>query len=232
MLPPINVATASTTKETPLPSPNIPQSSKGNYTASLHSTSLEPASVSSIASSIPTVSPTNLNLPLTELTQDLAQISPKTNDDPISQMPASPALTIQINAPTVDNTPRSTLIVHSPEPSSAMDAANNESSVPAVIQIIPESSNAAPTIIPLTEEQKILLKEQRLNEIKTQCSTLISELDSDSDPEAVVRRHISQLTKYHELKDIALGLVTMIADQRHVRTTELLKEMKVDYNEE
>lgn len=43
-----------------------------------------------------------------------------------------------------------------------------------------------------------------------------------------MKKHISQLKKYNELKDIALGLVTMIADQRKLRTTDILEEMKVE----
>lgn len=52
------------------------------------------------------------------------------------------------------------------------------------------------------------------------------------DPEAVVKRHISQLEKYNELKDIALGLVTMIADQRQLRTTDILEEMKLELKDD
>ncbi|CCE85467.1 Piso0_005063 [Millerozyma farinosa CBS 7064] len=80
----------------------------------------------------------------------------------------------------------------------------------------------------VNSQQRVLMKEQRLEDIKNQCSELISELDSDDDPEAIVKKHISQLKKYNELKDIALGLVTMIADQRKLRTTDILEEMKVE----
>lgn len=77
-----------------------------------------------------------------------------------------------------------------------------------------------------------LIKEKKLEDIKNQCSELISELDSDDDPEAVVKKHISKLKEYNELKDIALGLVTMIADQRQLRTTDILEEMKVELSDE
>lgn len=75
-----------------------------------------------------------------------------------------------------------------------------------------------------------LIKEQNIRDIKDQCSELISELDSDQDPEAIVKRHISKIEKYDDLKDIALGLVTMIADQRKLRTTDILEEMKQEIN--
>lgn len=50
----------------------------------------------------------------------------------------------------------------------------------------------------------------------------------NQDPEAIVKKHIAQLKQYHELKDIALGLVTMIADQRKLRTMDILEEMKFE----
>ncbi|KAL7665378.1 hypothetical protein ABC855_g2633 [[Candida] zeylanoides] len=71
-------------------------------------------------------------------------------------------------------------------------------------------------------------KERRLEDIQIQCSTLISELDSNQNPVAIVKKHIASLEKYSDLKDIALGLVTMIADQRQLRTTDILEEMKAD----
>ncbi|CUM63939.1 uncharacterized protein PRCAT00001527001 [Priceomyces carsonii] len=75
-------------------------------------------------------------------------------------------------------------------------------------------------------QQRVTRKEQSLEDIKNQCS------DSDEDPEAIVKKHISQLKKYNELKDIALGLVTMIADQRKLRTTDILEEMRVEIGDD
>lgn len=80
----------------------------------------------------------------------------------------------------------------------------------------------------MTDSELLLLKNQRLEDIKNQCSTLISELECNQDPEAIVKKHIAQLKQYHELKDIALGLVTMIADQRKLRTMDILEEMKFE----
>ncbi|CAK7896410.1 pachytene arrest protein Sae3p [[Candida] anglica] len=67
---------------------------------------------------------------------------------------------------------------------------------------------------------------QRLEDIQAQCSILISELDTDQNPEAVVKKHIAQLEKYTDLQDIALGLVTMIADQRKLCISNILDEMR------
>lgn len=51
---------------------------------------------------------------------------------------------------------------------------------------------------------------------------------SNQNPVAIVKKHIALLEKYSDFKDIALGLVTMIADQRQLRTTDILEEMKAD----
>ena len=61
---------------------------------------------------------------------------------------------------------------------------------------------------------------------------ILTHPSTNQDPEAIVKKHISQLKKYNELKDIALGLVTMIADQRQLRTTDILEEMKVELADE
>lgn len=44
----------------------------------------------------------------------------------------------------------------------------------------------------------------------------------------MVKKHISQLKKYNELKDIALALVAMISDNRKLKITEILEEMGID----
>lgn len=51
---------------------------------------------------------------------------------------------------------------------------------------------------------------------------------TDEDPEAVVKKHISQLKKYNEMKDIAFALVAMISDNRKLRITDILEEMGID----
>lgn len=78
------------------------------------------------------------------------------------------------------------------------------------------------------QEIKDEIKERNLEDIKNQCSELISELDSDKDPEVIVKKHISKLKKYNDLEDIALGLVSMIADQRQLRTADIIEEMKIE----
>ena len=55
-----------------------------------------------------------------------------------------------------------------------------------------------------------------------------NDYSTDGDPEAVVKKHISQLKKYNELKDIALALVAMISDNRKLKITEILEEMGID----
>ncbi len=51
------------------------------------------------------------------------------------------------------------------------------------------------------------------------------------DPEEIVKAHILGLKKYNELKDVALGLITMIADQRQLRMADILKEMNIEGDE-
>ncbi|EGV60446.1 hypothetical protein CANTEDRAFT_95893 [Yamadazyma tenuis ATCC 10573] len=75
------------------------------------------------------------------------------------------------------------------------------------------------------DDDAVLLKEQKLEDIKNQCSQLISELDTDKDPKAIIRKHITKLKDYNDLQDIALSLVTMIADHHHLRTIDILQEM-------
>ena len=55
-----------------------------------------------------------------------------------------------------------------------------------------------------------------------------NDYSTDEDPEAVVKKHISQLKKYNELKDIALALVAMISDNRKLKITDILEEMGID----
>ncbi|KAF6062917.1 Swi5 family protein [Candida albicans] len=79
-------------------------------------------------------------------------------------------------------------------------------------------------------QQKLLLKEQSLNDIKLQCSRLIYELEGNNEPELIIQKYIQDLNKYNELKDLALQLITLIADQRKVKTSDILQEMNIEIN--
>lgn len=79
-------------------------------------------------------------------------------------------------------------------------------------------------------QQKLLLKEQSLNDIKLQCSRLIYELEGNNEPELIIKKYIQDLNKYNELKDLALQLITLIADQRKVKTSDILQEMNIEIN--
>lgn len=142
----------------------------------------------------------------------MAHITPDGLTDQLSTVVTSP---LQATAILVDTAPAETLTAPGGHPT-----VNNT----------PRSATDEPASADLLQ-QRSLSKEQRLDDIKNQCSLLISELDTNQDPEAIVKKHISQLKKYHELKDIALGLVTMIADQRQLRTTDILEEMKFELEE-
>ncbi|GME73888.1 unnamed protein product [Ambrosiozyma monospora] len=49
---------------------------------------------------------------------------------------------------------------------------------------------------------------------------------------SILKRHIRQLNKYNELKDVALSLVSLIADQKQVSIKSILEEMNVDDNDD
>ncbi|CDK29320.1 unnamed protein product [Kuraishia capsulata CBS 1993] len=72
-------------------------------------------------------------------------------------------------------------------------------------------------------------KREKLDVLQQECNALISELDSSQeDAELIVKKHIKQLKRYNELKDVALSLVSLIADQKHLPVQEILDEMKVE----
>lgn len=47
------------------------------------------------------------------------------------------------------------------------------------------------------------------------------------DPNTTVRRHIHLLHEYNDIKDVALGLLNMIAEDRRVRLIEVHKDYGV-----
>lgn len=48
------------------------------------------------------------------------------------------------------------------------------------------------------------------------------------DPNKIVKRHISILKNYNEVKDVATALIAKIAEQRHMTISEVMKEMGVE----
>ncbi|KAI5969919.1 hypothetical protein CANMA_000959 [Candida margitis] len=92
------------------------------------------------------------------------------------------------------------------------------------------ATSSTSTLTP-EDQERISTKEKNLDEIKQQCSCLIHELEGNEQPEVIIKKHIQQLKKYNELKDVALQLVTLIADQRQVKTTDILNEMKLEVGE-
>ncbi|KAG7661154.1 uncharacterized protein J8A68_005327 [[Candida] subhashii] len=90
------------------------------------------------------------------------------------------------------------------------------------------------TILPKedTANSRLTEKEKKLSELITHCSQLSSQLEGQDEPEVIIKRHIKQLNKYNELKDLALDLIGKIADSRQVRISEIFKEMGVDANDD
>ena len=46
---------------------------------------------------------------------------------------------------------------------------------------------------------------------------------SESDPEVVVHRHITQLGVYNEIRDVAEGLMAIIAEEKGIRLGEVME---------
>lgn len=108
------------------------------------------------------------------------------------------------------------------------------------------SSSQSPAVI----QERIKNKSKELEELQAESSSLIRELEwvwevrcllvwvtdiyrhqTSVDPEEIVKAHILGLKKYNELKDVAMGLITMIADQRQLRMADILKEMNIEPDE-
>lgn len=105
--------------------------------------------------------------------------------------------------------------------------------VPHIIpaQSAPSTSTTTTTMTEI-EEERILLKEKSINEIRQQCSTLIHELEGNKHPELIIKKHIQQLNKYNELKDLALQLISLIANQKKVKIIDILNEMNLNINDD
>ncbi|VEU20175.1 DEKNAAC101045 [Brettanomyces naardenensis] len=80
-----------------------------------------------------------------------------------------------------------------------------------------------------------------LQELKGKCRNLMDELgikdakviDSEVIPkERERKRHIRKLNEYNELKDAAMQLISMIAEQRSLKINDVMKEMGVEKDKE
>lgn len=82
-------------------------------------------------------------------------------------------------------------------------------------------------------ERRIVQKEAELAALQDEATELELELESIAqgdmmDPDKVVKQHIKQLKEYNELKDTALNLIQLIADQRQVRLGVVMDEIGVE----
>ncbi|CCH46834.1 hypothetical protein BN7_6435 [Wickerhamomyces ciferrii] len=82
-------------------------------------------------------------------------------------------------------------------------------------------------------QDRIQNKSKELEQLQQESNNLILELEHQTsiNPEEIVKSHILGLKKYNELKDVAMGLITMIADQRQLKISDILKEMEVEKDE-
>ncbi|PGH10122.1 hypothetical protein AJ80_07572 [Polytolypa hystricis UAMH7299] len=81
--------------------------------------------------------------------------------------------------------------------------------------------------------------ESKISQLSTQISDLESEISETQeklnavhppqtrDASAIVQRHIRLLHEYNEIKDIGMGLLSLIADARGVRYVDVQKEFGV-----
>lgn len=87
-------------------------------------------------------------------------------------------------------------------------------------------------------EERLAQKEQELRQLQDEATALEADLqklansDVPVDADAITKKHIKELKEYNTLKDTALSLMTMIADQRQVRLSVVMKEVGVKADDE
>ncbi|GCB24711.1 mating-type switching protein swi5 [Aspergillus awamori] len=102
----------------------------------------------------------------------------------------------------------------------------------------PPQQATSSTKTPACDEQT--QKEKKLSTLRASIASLqsqITEIESQiaqtkaklkNDPSTTVKRHIRLLHEYNEIKDIAQGLMGLIADARGVRQVDVQREYEVD----
>lgn len=72
----------------------------------------------------------------------------------------------------------------------------------------------------------------KMQELESECQLLQLEFNSlragAATPQSVVKQHIAELKRFNRVKDIALGLITLIADSRGITVKEVMDEMGLD----
>ncbi|SCU91695.1 LADA_0F11474g1_1 [Lachancea dasiensis] len=66
------------------------------------------------------------------------------------------------------------------------------------------------------------------NELQRRFHELSRMLNIDSTPELVMKKHITDLKKYNELRDTGLGLTQIIANEKKCKIKEVFEEMGYD----
>ncbi|KAF8463596.1 Swi5-domain-containing protein [Kalaharituber pfeilii] len=70
--------------------------------------------------------------------------------------------------------------------------------------------------------------EKQLEEVLAKQKGVNSMLKNPSNPEATVKRHISLLHQFNEIRDVAQGLLGLIAENRGVRVQDIYLEFGLD----
>ncbi|GLB06908.1 hypothetical protein AtubIFM57258_002227 [Aspergillus tubingensis] len=107
--------------------------------------------------------------------------------------------------------------------------------------IMPPSQQAtSSTTTPASDNQAQTQKDMKLSTLRASIASLqsqITETESQieqikaklkNDPSTTVKRHIRLLHEYNEIKDIAQGLMGLIADARGVRQVDVQREYGLD----
>lgn len=70
--------------------------------------------------------------------------------------------------------------------------------------------------------------QRQLDEVIVNQDEVNSKLKDPTNPEATVKRHIKTLHEFNEIRDIAQGLIGLIAESRGVRVHDVYPEFGLD----
>ncbi|KAI5806533.1 Swi5-domain-containing protein, partial [Peziza echinospora] len=120
-----------------------------------------------------------------------------------------------------------------PSTTSASDQASVESldSPTATQDVAAQPVVAAPSprehkLASLKNQSEAL--ERQLDEVFAKQANIDTKLKHPDDPEATVKRHIRLLHEFNEIRDVAQGLIGLIAESRGVRVQDIYPEFGLE----
>jgi len=72
--------------------------------------------------------------------------------------------------------------------------------------------------------------EEQLRQVETENAELLSKL-SNPNSDVTVKKHIKLLHDYNEIRDVGLGLIGLIAENRHCSVQEVMAEFGLNPND-